>query len=70
MILKLDSKHRLTIPAKLAPWKPGDWIEVTYIKSEDAFVARRIKLKTNWLRVLKKSPPPTAMPRARAKKNG
>jgi bifunctional DNA-binding transcriptional regulator/antitoxin component of YhaV-PrlF toxin-antitoxin module len=54
MLLRLDSKRRLTLPASLVPWKPGDYVEVTYIKSEDAFVARRIKSKDNAGKVLEK----------------
>jgi hypothetical protein len=59
MLLKLDSKRRLTIPAKLAPAKPGDYFEALYDEDEDKIVFRRvIKRKTNWLAVWKQCPVP------------
>jgi bifunctional DNA-binding transcriptional regulator/antitoxin component of YhaV-PrlF toxin-antitoxin module len=57
MLLKLDSKRRLTIPAKLAPASPGDYFEALYDEDEDKIVFRRvIKRKLNWLEVLKQCP--------------
>jgi bifunctional DNA-binding transcriptional regulator/antitoxin component of YhaV-PrlF toxin-antitoxin module len=59
VLLKLDSKRRLTIPVKLAPTRPGDHFEALYDEDEDKFVFRRIKRrKANWLEVLKQCPVP------------
>ena len=56
MLLKLDSKRRLTIPGKLAPATPGDYFEALYDEDEDTIVLRRVKRKTNWLEVWKQCP--------------
>ena len=60
MLLKLDSKRRLTIPAKLAPFVPGDYFVAFYDKHEDEITFKRVKWKTkrktNWLDVLKQCP--------------
>jgi len=58
MIVKLDSKRRLTVPAGLAPATPGDYFEALYDEDEDKFVFRRIRRKVNWLEVLKQCPVP------------
>jgi bifunctional DNA-binding transcriptional regulator/antitoxin component of YhaV-PrlF toxin-antitoxin module len=56
MLLKLDSKRRLTIPAKLVAAKPGDYFEALYDEDEDKIVFRRVKRKRNWLEVWKQCP--------------
>jgi bifunctional DNA-binding transcriptional regulator/antitoxin component of YhaV-PrlF toxin-antitoxin module len=57
MIVKLDSKRRLTIPVDLAPARPGDYFEALYDEDEDKIVFRRVKRrKDNWLEVLKQCP--------------
>ena len=56
MLLKLDSKRRLTIPAKLAPGRPGDYFEALYDEDEDKIVFKRVKSKLNWLEVLRECP--------------
>jgi hypothetical protein len=53
MIVTLDSKRRLTVPAK-----PGDHFLVDFDAEEDALVCRRIASKPNWLKVLKSCPVP------------
>ena len=58
MIVTLDSKCRLSIPAALAPAAPGDRFEVRYDADEDSFILHRVKRKANWLEVLKKCPVP------------
>jgi bifunctional DNA-binding transcriptional regulator/antitoxin component of YhaV-PrlF toxin-antitoxin module len=58
MILKLDSKRRLTIPAKLAPATPGEYFEALYDEDEDKIIFRRVKRKRNWLEVWKRCPVP------------
>ena len=73
MILTLDAKRRLTIPATLAPTSPGDYFEARFDAEEDELVFRRLAGKENWLTVLKACPaspddvPPrrTAPPRRR-----
>ena len=58
MIVTLDAKRRLTVPAALAPTKPGDYFEARFDEDEDTIVFRRIKRKGNWLEVWKKCPVP------------
>lgn len=56
MILTLDSKRRLTVPASLAPAKPGDHFKAEFDPEEDAIVFRRIAKDADWLAVLKRCP--------------
>ena len=56
MILTLDAKRRLTVPAGLAPAKPGDHFEAEFDAEEDAIVFRRIGKSADWLEVLKSCP--------------
>ena len=56
MIVTLDSKRRLTIPAALAPSAPGDYFDAQFDAEEDAFVFRRIATNSDWLAVLKECP--------------
>jgi len=58
MIVTIDAKRRLTVPAKLAPTIPGDQFDATFHPDEDTVVFRRIKRKSNWLAVWKKCPAP------------
>jgi hypothetical protein len=57
MIVTLDSKRRLTVPAAV-PAKPGDHFLVDFDAEEDALMCRRIASKPNWLKVLKACPVP------------
>lgn len=56
MILTLDDKRRLTVPASLAPAKPGDHFKAEFDPEEDVIVFRRVAKKDNWLEVLKECP--------------
>jgi hypothetical protein len=56
MIVTLDAKRRLAIPAALAPVSPGDDLDATFDAEEDALVFRRMPRKENWLTVLKACP--------------
>ncbi len=56
MIVTLDSKRRLTVPASLAPAAPGDYFEARFDSEEDTIVFRRIATKPDWLAVLKDCP--------------
>ena len=56
MIVTLDAKRRLTIPAALAPASPGDYFEARFDAEEDVLVFRRLAGKENWLTVLKACP--------------
>ncbi len=58
MILTLDAKRRLTIPATLAPTSPGDYFDAQFDGEEDAIIFRRINPKRDWLAVLKECPIP------------
>ena len=56
MILTLDDKRRLSVPASLAPTKPGDHFKAEFDAEEDTLVFRRVATKGNWLEVLKACP--------------
>ena len=56
MILTLDAKRRLTLPASLVPAQPGDHFQAEFDPEEDAVVFRRIAKKADWLSVLKACP--------------
>ncbi len=56
MILTLDAKRRLTVPASLAPAKPGDHFIAEFDAEEDTIVFRRIAKNADWLTVLKACP--------------
>ena len=58
MIVTLDAKRRLSIPATLAPAQPGDQFDATFDAEEDAVTFRRVKRKSNWLDVWKRCPVP------------
>jgi hypothetical protein len=68
MIVTLDAKRRLTIPATLAPASPGDYFDARFDPEEDALVFRRLPGRENWLSVLKACPvsPDDIPPRRRA----
>jgi hypothetical protein len=67
MIVTLDAKRRLTVPATLAPAKPGDYFDACFDAEEDALVFRRLAGRENWLAVLKECPvsPDDVPPRRR-----
>ena len=56
MIVTLDAKRRLTVPAVLASARPGDYFDARFDAEEDALVFRRLAGKENWLSVLKACP--------------
>ena len=56
MILTLDAKRRLTVPAALAPASPGDAFEARFDADENEIVFRRIAGAGDWLAVLSECP--------------
>ena len=56
MIVTLDAKRRLTVPAGLVPASPGDYFDASFDAEEDALVFRRLPRKESWLTVLKACP--------------
>ena len=56
MIVTLDSKRRLTVPASLAPTSPGEYFDARFDEEEDAIVFRRLASDEDWLAVLKECP--------------
>jgi len=56
MIVSLDAKRRLTVPAGLVPVSPGDHFEARFDAEEDALVFRRLPRRESWLAVLKACP--------------
>ncbi|MCZ7640784.1 MAG: hypothetical protein M5U12_34860 [Verrucomicrobia bacterium] len=43
MIVTLDAKRRVSIPAALAPTAPGDQFDASFDAEDDVVVLRRIK---------------------------
>jgi hypothetical protein len=58
MIVTLDAKRRLSVPATLAPAKPGDQFDAIFDAEEDTLVFHRITRGKSWLAVMKKCPVP------------
>ncbi len=58
MIVTMDAKRRVTIPATLAPAKPGDKFEAMFDPDEGAVILRRLSREKDWLAVLKECPVP------------
>ena len=56
MILTLDAKRRLTVPAGLASAAPGDVFEARFDAEENEIVLRRIAGAGDWLAVLSECP--------------
>jgi hypothetical protein len=58
MIVTLDAKRRLTVPAALAPAAPGDAFDARFDEDEDTIVLRRVSRGRSWLDVLRECPVP------------
>jgi hypothetical protein len=59
MIVTLDDKRRVSIPAALAPAAPGDRFDASFDAEEDVVTLRRVpKKRPDWLKVLKSCPVP------------
>lgn len=58
MIIRMDSKRRLTLPASVAPATPGDAFEATFDVDEDSITFRRVSTTGDWLKVLSECPVP------------
>ena len=58
MIVTLDAKRRVSIPAALAPASPGDQFDASFDADDDIVILRRIKRKSNWLQVWRECPVP------------
>jgi hypothetical protein len=58
MLLTLDAKRRLTVPAALAPARAGDAFDAYYDQQEDEIILRRVTRRSNWLEVWRQCPIP------------
>ncbi len=58
MIVTLDAKRRVSIPAGLAPATPGDQFDASFDAEDDVVILRRVKRKANWLEVWRQCPAP------------
>ena len=56
MIVTLDAKRRLTVPASLAPTRPGDHFKAEFDPDEDVLTFRRVAGREHWLDVLRACP--------------
>ena len=68
MIVTLDAKRRLTVPASLAPASAGDYFDARFDPEEDAIVFRRLGGRESWLVVMRECPvsPDDVPPRRRS----
>ena len=68
MVVTLDAKRRLTVPAALAPAKPGDYFDARFDAEEDAIIFRRLGGRESWLAVMRECPvsPDDVPPRRRS----
>jgi hypothetical protein len=58
MIVTMDSKRRLIVPAGLVPAAAGDSFDVVFDADEDAVIFRRLPGREDWLEVLTNCPVP------------
>ena len=58
MIVTLDAKRRVRIPAALCPAVPGDQFDASFDADEDVVTLRRINRRSDWLKVWKECPVP------------
>jgi hypothetical protein len=58
VIVTLDAKRRVSIPAALAPATPGDQFDASFDAEDDVVTLRRIKRKSNWLEIWRGCPVP------------
>lgn len=67
MVVRLDAKRRLTVPAALAPAEPGDYFDARFDVEEDTLVFRRIGGQESWFAVMRACPvsPDDVPPRRR-----
>ncbi|MEW5981229.1 MAG: hypothetical protein AB1806_02535 [Acidobacteriota bacterium] len=56
MIVTLDAKRRLSVPASLAPTAPGEYFDARFDPEEDAIVFRRLALRGDWFTILTECP--------------
>jgi len=56
MMVTLDAKRRLTVPASLAPASPGEHFDARVDADEDAMVFRRLPPRGDWLTILPECP--------------
>jgi len=58
VIVTLDAKRRVSIPAAVAPTAPGDQFDASFDPEDDVVTLRRVKRKSAWLAVWKQCPVP------------
>jgi bifunctional DNA-binding transcriptional regulator/antitoxin component of YhaV-PrlF toxin-antitoxin module len=58
VIVTVDAKRRVSIPAALALTNPGDQFDASFDPDDDVVILRRVKRKSNWLDVWKQRPVP------------
>ena len=58
MIVILDSKRRLTLPASIMATQPGQTFDVRFDAEDNALVFRRLPDRADWLEVMTECPVP------------
>jgi hypothetical protein len=58
MVVTLDAKRRVSLPAALSDISPGDQFDASFDAEDDVVILRRINRKTKWFEVWKQCPVP------------
>ena len=58
MIVRLDSKRRLTLPATLMPTRPGQTFDVQFDLEDNTLIFRPLTAREDWLELLAECPVP------------
>lgn len=58
MVITMDAKRRLTVPAAAEGFEPGDTFEALFDSKEGEIVFRKINTRENWVDVMLRCPVP------------
>jgi len=58
MLITMDAKRRLTVPAAAEGFKPGDTFEANFDLEESEIVFRKVNNDQNWVDVMLRCPIP------------
>jgi len=58
MLITMDAKRRLTVPAVAEDFRPGDTFEARFDLEESEIVFRKINTRESWVDVMMRCPVP------------
>jgi hypothetical protein len=58
MLIRMDAKRRLTVPASAEDFKPGDTFEANFDLEESEIVFRKVNKDQSWVDVMLRCPIP------------